>query len=394
VFNLKSPEVIQDSINQTPISQKSQFIKFVKNPSMIQLIEYLPLISFLIANYFILKIFDYFLNFYQFTILIIPPEFTFWVYFLIGVPFSLFLIKTNFMMKIKTSGEDFLKFLINCIKFFINFGSKMRKLTSNWNLFDIFLMSIRNLFFNILNDLFILTIFWASFFTILYCFGELPFPKDFVFTSFFEAISVIGILSGFFQFYTTEYKKQSTDLIQSFTKSQLKILQEITVEDFFDFLYRKGEEKLAEKISDKVLKTDKVFSDIIHHSGFRPQQINLYSIPSQGYSNSLSTFQIIDMHATVFKEINKAQLNRYYDEYFSEKLYQFKMKFDSYEIGEMRKMIFSTIVFSDEVLSSLSKVIIDFPDETESPKNFSVFYQRFTVDCLNVLLDKLMNFDE
>lgn len=374
------------------IPQKSRFIDFVKNPSMVSLIEYLPLISFIISNFFILKIFDHFFNLNQFSIFSLPPHYTFWIYFLVGVTFSLLIIKTNFVIRIKNGIGDLFAFLKNS-------GSVIREITKKkklhaWKVTDIFLMSLRNLFFNVLNDLFILTIFWVSFFSILYFVGKLPLPSNFNFSPFFEAIGAIGILSGFFQFYTDSYKKQSAELIKSLTKKQLKILEEVSMDDFLVFLERKGKRDDAEKIANKIVNTDKVLSEVMSYPGFRNTPITVYNLPSMGYSNSLSMFQILDVYASAFSsEISKEQLNEYYKEYFSEKLKQYKNDSESTEIAEMRKLIFSTIVFSDEILSSLTKMDIDFPNDEKPPENFLEFYQKFSFSCLNVLLDKLMNFD-
>lgn len=306
--------------------------------------------------------------------------------------FSLLIIKTNFVIRIKNGIGDLFAFLKNS-------GSVIREITKKkklhaWKVTDIFLMSLRNLFFNVLNDLFILTIFWVSFFSILYFVGKLPLPSNFNFSPFFEAIGAIGILSGFFQFYTDSYKKQSAELIKSLTKKQLKILEEVSMDDFLVFLERKGKRDDAEKIANKIVNTDKVLSEVMSYPGFRNTPITVYNLPSMGYSNSLSMFQILDVYASAFSsEISKEQLNEYYKEYFSEKLKQYKNDSESTEIAEMRKLIFSTIVFSDEILSSLTKMDIDFPNDEKPPENFLEFYQKFSFSCLNVLLDKLMNFD-
>jgi hypothetical protein len=387
----KHQETKKDS-NLPTIQQKSRFIDFVKNPSMVSLIEYLPLISFIISNFFILKIFDHFFCLNQFTIFSLPSNFTFWIYFLIGLILSMLIIKTNFVIRIKNGIGDF-------IAFFGELGSFFRRITKkkklhSWKLTDIFLMSIRNLFFNVLNDLFILTIFWVSFFCILFFFGKLPLPTDFDFSPFFEAIGAIGILSGFFQIYTDSFKKQTTELIQSFTKKQLKILEEVSMDDFLAFLGQKGKREDAEKIANKIVNTDKVLSEVMSYPGFRNTPITVYNLPSLGYSSSMSMFQILDVYVSAFpSEISKEQLNKYYDEYFSAKLKQYRDESKSSDIAEMQKLIFSTIVFSDEVLSSLTKVDIDFPEDDKVPENFIEFYKKFSFSCINVLLDKLMNFD-
>ncbi|OPY38329.1 MAG: hypothetical protein A4E35_00752 [Methanoregula sp. PtaU1.Bin051] len=391
---MRSQEISKGKRKHEEQIEHSKFIDFIKNPSMVYFIEYLPLFSFLIANYFILTVFDHFLELNRISVFILPSWLTFWIYYIIGLFLSLLVIKTNFMLRLKGLSFDLINFFRLLFSHIDNLVKKKSKLPK-WDFRKVILMASRNLFFNVLNDVFILTIFWSSLFFLIFFLNLISIPNDFNFTSFGTAIGLIGILSGFFQFYTTIYREQTKDLISSITKYQLKIVQEISMDDFLEFLIRINERAFVDEIANRIFNTDRVVDGLLKYPGFRDSHITVYSLPSQGYTNSLSMFQYLDAYSVAFPQrINKNQLNNLYKRYFEEKIAQFKEKSNEPEISEIRKLILSTIVFSDEILSSLTRVNIDFPDQSVEPENFIDYYHLFAFNCVNILLDKIMNYEE
>ena len=277
-----------------------------------------------------------------------------------------------------------------------NLTKSDKKISTNWSYWDVFLMGCRNLFFNILNDIFILTIFWASFFTLLYFMGIITLPNPFVFTKFAEAIGVIGILSGFYQIYTEKYRDQSKDLMSSFTKGQLKIIQEVSMDDFLDYLKRTNEQSIITQIKDILFSGEKLVNEHLLRPGAggsrSTSQINFYGLPSLGLTDTMSSFQYLDAYSALFPDkLKKEHLNHIYSGYFKEKISRFEKSKDADNIiQEMRKSLVSTIIYSDEVLASISKFDVDFPEVPQKPNKFTDFYNQFLLACVDVLLSKLL----
>jgi len=384
----KSPQ-INDEKKENP--RKSNFLQLIKNPSMVFFIQYLPFFSFPLANYFILKVFDHFLVLNRISYYSIDTSWTFWIYYVVGLILSLIIIKTNFALRFKQFFLEFWNFFTssyNILKTFI-VDRKMR--LPYWSLPNVLLMAVRNLFFNILNDLFILTIFWTAFFFLLFFIGLFTLPVSFNFQNFAEALALIGILSGFFQFYTSSYREDFRQLFASIVKEQLQIIQEVSMEDFLSFLERTHQQSLLGKIRSSIFKDD-IFKGMIHLKGARDSSITIYSAPPLGWNNALYLFQYLDSCSIMSPEIiTRDDLHKQYESYFSEKLKKFKENIENSEIEETRRLITSTIVYSDEVLTSLTKATIEFPDEDIEPEFFVEYYHKFTYDCMYYYLDVLMD---
>lgn len=358
---------------------------------MVFFIQYLPFFSFPFANYFILKIFDHFLVLNQTSYFNINPAWTFWIFYVIGLILSLLIIKTNFALKFKQFFLEFWRFFALLYKGLKTLIFNRELQIPNWGFPNVLLMAIRNLFFNILNDLFILTIFWTAFFFLLFFMGLFTLPASFNFQNFAEALALIGILSGFFQFYTSAYREDFRQLFASIVKEQLHIIQEVSMEDFLSYLEDRHEQVLLGKIRSTIFK-DNIFKGMIQLKGARDSHITIYSAPPLGWNNAIYLFQYLDSCSIMSPEIiTREVLNKQYEGYFAEKFKKFKNSFVNSEMDETRQLITSTIIYSDEVLTSLTKASIEFPDEDIEPESFVEYYHKFTYDCMYHYLDVLMD---
>ena len=252
------------------------------------------------------------------------------------------------------------------------------------------ILLIKYLFFNALNDLFILTIIWAAIFFILYLFKLINPPTDF--TNLATIITLIGVLSGFFQFYIKNYKEQvSMKITNSLTQYVIKIIKRISLSDFLKSLDNGNKKDIQKIISSK----EEVKGYLM---GFRPKPFTLINMPAMIKDTSI--FDNID-YLVEEKLVNGIQLdisklNELYKKYFEEKLKKFKEEIKEKDFIETRKLLFSNLIFFDEVIADLEKINLEYSqgDEEKEPEGFREHYEKFSYDCFYYMLDVLLNFKQ
>ncbi|GIW68044.1 MAG: hypothetical protein KatS3mg096_912 [Candidatus Parcubacteria bacterium] len=355
--------------------EESNFLNLVNSKLIKYFIKFLPLGSLLVTNFIVLFIFSYFFDFKV-------SMYIFWILYLIGFLFSLIVMRTNYLLfwksnKQKTDKKE-------------DSNKKIIK-TPKTGFFNSIILLIKNVFFNILNDLFMLTIIWTSLISLIYIFNLLTLPQNFNFTKFATTIGLIGVLSGFFQFYIKNYKEQvSMKIANSITKYLINVVKKVSLNDFLNNINDEDKQELKKLLSDKIELRTKT-------PGFRPSPITLVSMPF--IIKDTSVFDNIDYlvkeeQIKNFK-IKWEQLNKFYKEYFKKKFNEFKKEIDEKDLIETRKLLFSHLIFFDEVLADLEKINLEFAlEEDKEPEGFKEHYEKFTYDCVYYMLDILLNFKQ
>lgn len=348
------------------------FKDFIKNRPAKVIIKYLPALSFLIAGILILLIFNYFFDFSQL------------VYVIIGFLLAYLLIKTNLFFKFDRINWRF--------KFnYQTFKNIRFKLPSIFTLYNASLVILRALFFNILNDLFIQTIFWTAFLGGLYSLNILQVRDNFNFSALVGTLSLLGILSGFFQFFIQRYKEEIfSKLVTSVSHLITKEIQTVSFYNFMKFLEDEGttEDKKNQGKIKEILSPDRMINYAMH--GFRPTSLFL----STNISGELAAFDLLENYKYITgkdTKINKDELKNAYERYFNKKVNEFKNEImeNHVEMNEMKKLLFSNIIFFEEAFANLMKTDLEQLAVSKTPMSFKDFYNKFIYDCLILMIDSL-----
>ncbi len=171
-------------------SAEKRLTDLLNNESIRGLLSVSSFISFLLGN---LIIFYLISLFFDFTSLFgSNPVYTKGLYFLLGTLLSLLLIKTSYFikpLKKESNGKD------NEIGKTKETNEKLD--IGGWNAFLIF---VNSLFLNLFGYLFIVLLIWSAIFWIIYSLNWSTLIEN-SFNNLLGVLSVIGILSGIFQFY-------------------------------------------------------------------------------------------------------------------------------------------------------------------------------------------------
>jgi len=351
----------------------SALLDLVNHPLLRVIIKFFPLGSLIITNFIVLFIFSYFFD-------VGLNSFYFWVIYVTGFLFSLITVRTNYVLHWKAIDKSTR-----------NKEKEKNKIIKvpKIGFLNILILIIKNLFFNILNDLFILTIIWTAIFFILYLFKLISPPTNF--TNLATTITLIGVLFGFFQFYIKNYKEQvSMKITNSLNQYVIKTIKHISLSDFLRSLDN-GDKKDIQKI---VSSKEEVKGYLM---GFRSRPFTLINMPAMIKDTSI--FDNIDylVEEKLVKgiKLDSSKLNDLYKEYFEKKLKEFKEKINKKDFIEIRKLLFSHLIFFDEIISDLAKINLEYSqeDEEKEPEGFREHYEKFSYDCVYYMLDLLLNFE-
>lgn len=355
-------------------NKDSKFFGLVNHNLLRNIIRFAPIASLLLTSFIVLLIFSYFFE-------ISLQGYYFWVLFAIGFVFSLITIRTNYVLHWKSNKKTGKDKKEDSEKVGI---PKIGVLNS-------LVLLIKNLFFNILNDLFILTIIWTAIFSILFVSGLLNVPSDFEFTNFATTITLIGVLAGFFQFYIKNYKEQvSQKIANSLSQYVVSIIRKISLSDFLKNIDENDKKDIQKIVSSK----DELKG---HLMGFRSKSFTYINMPFM--MQDTSTFEnieyLVEENLVKGVNLNFQKLNELYKKYFDGKLKKFKEEIDEKDLIETRKLLFSHLIFFDEVLADLEKINLEYtPDEKGEPEGFKEHYEKFSYDCVYYMLDLLLNFKD
>ena len=206
-------------------NQDSKVEKLIKNPISILFFYDLQIVSFLIANIAITIILNHFFQL-AFT--------TYVIVVIVGTIMSLVIIKTHYFLDLNSVKER----LSNFIQFSLKKPRFKDIQMPSVSFYEIIGFTLRNIFFNLLNDSFIVLIYWIFAFTLLIWIRITNLPDPI--TDFAETIALIGIVSGLFQIYIKDYKENSANMIKSIIEEKLNIIRSISLKDYQIFLIQKN----------------------------------------------------------------------------------------------------------------------------------------------------------
>lgn len=365
---------------------KSLFLELIKSQWIKGFIRYLPLLSLALTNIILLIIARHFFRFYSFSLFNRDISLS-WLFLVIGIFLSIVLVRTKYVLHFK---EDTKKKQDAPIERVSSQGEVIKTDKGViWNTACIF---IKSLFFNILNDMLITSIFWVGFGSGLYAVGLMDVQQTFKLDTFVAAITILGILAGFFQFYIQNYKSEvSASIIKSITNYIQMATRDITFKDFVGFIdskkNNKDYESLFSRINKIILDEEKIKNNRL------PNVKIIQQIALSFKTDPFSLFDYLDYYKEFGKSdsLNKQHLKRAYEDYFAKKLTEFKESLDKKELIEIKRGIFSSLLFFEEIAANLEELNFDYPEEKEDSIDFRDFYRKFINDCMFYLLDILLN---
>jgi len=207
---------------------------------------------------------------------------------------------------------------------------------------------------------------------------------------FFGTFSLIGIFSGLYQFYLKNYKEKMSDKTTKALGNYIaNYVKKVSLWDFLTILGEEGNN--LEKVR-RLLYLEK--NRGVPDGSFRG---NFYVVQVPTYFDSSGFFHIEDF--IKFKEnpsITQKDLNKLYEKYFDLKFEDFKKKLRSEDLGQIKKVILSSIIFFDEVLATINKLNLQDPkskkeDPEDKEKHFIDYYENFQQDCMNYVVNLILN---
>lgn len=364
----------------TPITSDTKVEKFIKNPLSMVFFYDLQIVSFLLANIAILFILNYYFQLSQIVYIFTA---------IFGIFLSVIIIKTYYFLDISSAKDRFMdlgRYLLKRPKF-----QDVEK--PSINIIEFIGFTFRNIFFNLLNDSFIVLIYWIFTFTILIWIQIAKIPENF--TEFAEVMALVGIISGLFQIYIKDYKQNSSNMIKSIIEEKMSIINSISLKDFQIFLIKKNKENFV-KVIQKIIQEKDIISqetlEAYRSIGREKIALSVHNIhvPRMIDSNSINGFFELEMYIDRDQNVNIRELHYQYEDYLDEKRNLFKSKITEKNISELRKILFSMIIFSDEITISLLRVSSGIPRKTNTPTTFVEFYSNFQRECVYDLLHLVM----
>lgn len=381
----------------------SRFEEFITSPFFKFLFNLLPIVSFILANVGIFLIFNYFLNkqpliSFQFQYSLNP----FILYLIVGLFLSFIILKTTYFFKFQKKHEICTPLESQDVEENKNPAlPKTKKGHSIFFFWNVMLVGLRFLFFNLLNDLFILTIFWISLFFILYfipfTFGLIILPPNFNFSNFVSVFTLIGIVSGFFQIYVSSHKDTVTKKVNDVMgKYVQKSMNTISFSDFYGYVDKKDTTFASQFLKPLLEDEDNIMKKIIkavatgeHLRG--KLHLNIFS-PHD--FNSIQKFEILEYTLKIKpnrEEFNK--LNQFYQDYFLLKYEEYKKDLDKKDVEDfqdIKKIILTNITFFDELFTDYSKINFELPDKDEEIIGFYEHLNVHIYDCVFYTCDLVL----
>ena len=336
-------------------------------------ISWFSFITFIISNFFIFYLFA---SFFEFNL---NQDI---LYFIIGFFISCVLLKTGYFIetfeqKKEEDKKDFIKQLRRS-KVHIGLGYQ-----------NVIVISAKLFFFNILNDFFIVLIFWSSFFGIAFIFSLISITQS-NFQNLVNILTVIGILSGLFQFYITNYKEEISKKIgNSVAQYFVRISKKITFNDFLEYAKRQ-DKGFSGKLEDEVHKSP-AFPLLKSFKAMRAGQNVTNITMNVGAQNDMVLSEALD-----FAEgIDKTKLNKLYKDFFVEKDKDLKKYIGQMNISELQKTLLPNIVFFEEVITQLIKTNHEVGlDEDKEPENYQEHLTQVLQENIFYLIKRILNIQD
>jgi len=343
----------------------SRFVSLIHNNLIMLFIKIVPIIGFIISTFLVVIVFNYFFNLGN----------VIWIYGIVGFLLSILIIKSNYVFSLFSKQE---KSPDNDEEKSLNYGA-----------LKVIIVMLKTLFFNVMNDLFILTLFWTILFGIAYLAEILSLPSSFDFNILISVITLLGILSGFFQFYIENYKKQVTDKINSVIIEYLrKAIRDVSMDYFARICdeepkYKEVLKRIGNIITDQDSKTVKG----------APTIKSIMNLQLSLNADTHALFHFLEAYAEFSKEnsLNRENLISMYEYYFKKKFEQYKTDINNEDFAEVSDTIFASILFFDEILASIIQANFELSSDKDKLDRFDAFHNNFAEDCVYYALDKLLH---
>lgn len=262
-----------------------------------------------------------------------------------------------------------------------------------YNFWNAILIFFRILFFNLMDEIFIVIVIWLAFLGPFYFLNWVSLVNNFSITTFSEIMAVIGIISGFLQIYINQLKN---NIIQKVTNAIIQYIKlstlDISFTDFLHYLKNTSPQDLSlyHRIKEIIFGLDS-----ITRFGGRREKITERYFYSLSGDELLYLFSYLDSYEE-FEEKesgNSRKLQEYYERYFKEKLDKFKLKVktNAFEINNIKRILYTNIQMLSEAMTDAVTINISEIKETKNPKTFEEFYSNYTENCITLLLEEITN---
>jgi hypothetical protein len=353
---------------------KKGFIDMLKNNSIKKFINFSSIFSFIVGNIIIFFALSAFIDYTSFTRICSD-----WIKVIIGIVglfISFLLIKTHYFIKTKKEKKKKSEEL----KEVADFSGDIK--IGFWNTTIIL---IRLLFFNIMNDLFIVLVSWLVIFSSTFALGLISIPLE-QFNVLMALISVIGIISGIFQFYIQSYKEKiSQQVIGSITKSMTKFVKTYSFNDFLIFT-KDSKSSIYNDITtnlkdDKLRQMLSVFRDLRSGRGVTNITFNVNAGNDALLAQSLE-----------FSDINKKKLVTAYENYFEARSKDIEKDIKKMDLNDIRKTLLPNIIFFDEAVAQIISSEYTM-EEIEDPHSYIEFLNNYAQKNVMFFIEKLLKMD-
>ena len=356
---------------------ESEIAEIIKKGYIAKILNTISIFSFMFTGLILFAIFNIFLGI-SLTLFIIL--------YVIGFILSLILLKSDYFLRFKKTADSSKiesSFAWNLLS---EDSTELIKLVGYTNSA---IVIIRTIFMNVLNDSFILTIWWLVYVTLIYfltLITGITIFHNLNIQNFGVVVTSIGVLAGIFQVYVTEYKKEISSRIKEI--STLVMTEDVNISyDDFDFFLKEQKDK---KVIDLKAKLDGIIKDeqrlSLIMNGFRPYNQKILNLPLSYRVNDLMVFDYIEKTLSENDQTGtKKDLISSYEEYFKKKLEI--IKFSREYLISIKKLALSNISFFGDAK-------INYPlyskKKTKKPQSFSEFYNKFNYDLNTKMLKELL----
>lgn len=333
--------------------------------------------SFLISNFFVSVLIMRFVEVNWFSM----PYFNYIVFIFISILLTFILYKTDYiiyLLSLKKEGQ------VKIIESFKKFNYKT--FIKSFNSFTKGIILIfRVTTYNIFNDLFIITLIWTSIIAVFYSFGLIIITEKNL-VNLGAMLSAVGILSGIFQFYIQNYKKNVTEkIISDIQKYLLRFLQKANAVELKKFIEVNNKDLFKRLKWDKDDQTNPLQTLLKQHIANRSgKQVKIYNLtmPSNNDASALWGAE----HDT----INKEELFNQYEKFFKKLKDEYKKDIRNKELINIKSNLYPNIIFFNEIMASIDTDMSGFEKRKELI-TFDDYKQNYAIDIVSDFMNRLMD---
>lgn len=231
------------------------------------------------------------------------------------------------------------------------------------------LILVRLVFLNTIQYLLFTLIVWVFAVGVLLMFGYATLLSKYS-SEFYNAIGLVGILAGFFQYYTQRYEtKTQNNLISKFNKLLSSCDKKISIDNFRRFIEKNGTRFSAFN----VLLKKTINLSPYYLSRLPGKSINVYSL---NFASEQEKYRVFEDSV---KDSTKKELLGVYSEFFNEKKAEIIEEINKEKIAsELIEMLLSNINFFAEAKSDLIGIKEQNLEESTNAEEF-IANMRFSI---------------